>query len=544
MERPTIKRLSDSTLREYLQHAQARTALGELGDLENCKTCKKPVWISCFFDGTGNNYEKDGKGEKKPDLTKYSNIAKLSKFAHLGLEDKTPRVYNFYAPGVGTPFPEIGDSGQGIDKSIGMANAGYGQARLDWMFGKMKGAIGKHTPHISQINVAIFGFSRGAALARVFVRLLCNECVLIGDDLAWAKNGEPVKLVIYYLGILDTVASVGYGGSRIESVARRTVPYMLPPVFSVPILAGLANADDGGHYGWAKDISIPKCVRHCDHFIAGHEVREKFPSDSTRVNRQVPFNVREMLYPGMHSDVGGGYENNYQEGRANMLANIALCNLYFSAYSHGVPFKTPEQIQADAGAQFEISEDLQNAFNHYLELVPGYDTLEEGIVAHMRLYYHWRWGRTLRLKSGEFAPSGGIDKWMKITDQEWEDDVVSIAKSRTGYFHSELKFFEEDILKAWKGELRKKLPQDKLKLFDRFFDRYVHDSIAGFKNQMNDGGIGWAEQSRWARNRVYFLGRNANKEYIYWQYAKWSTEYTDAKVQVTQASNQTESASV
>ena len=121
MERPTIKPLSDATLGDQLQNTEERTALGELAGLENCTICKKPVWISCFFDGTGNNYDEDGKGEKKPDLTKYSNIAKLSKFAHLE-EDKKRRVYNFYAPGVGTPFPEVGDSGQSIDKAIGMAS--------------------------------------------------------------------------------------------------------------------------------------------------------------------------------------------------------------------------------------------------------------------------------------------------------------------------------------------------------------------------------------------------------------------------------------
>ena len=371
------------------------------------------------------------------------------------------------------------------------------------------------------------------------MHMLRNACAQIGDDLAWTKNGgEPPKLVIYYLGILDTVASVGFGGSFVESIARRTAPYILGPAFGNLIVSGLAIADEGGHYGWARDISIPKCVRHCDHFIAAHEVREKFPSDSTRVDRQIPSNVREMLYPGMHSDVGGGYERNYQEGRTNMLANIALCNLYFSAYSHGVSFKTPEQIQADVGALFEISEDLQNVFNHYWKLVPNYDTLEEGIISHMQLYYHWRWGRTSRLKSESFAPSGGVNKWMKITDEEWEDDVVSIAKSKTGYFRSAVKPFEEEIFKAWKGELRKKLPQEKLKLFDLFFDKYVHDSIAGFKNQMSDGYMGWAEQSRWAKNRVYFLGRNPGKKYIFWQYAKWSTQYSDAKVQVTLAPNQ------
>lgn len=541
MERPKIKRLRDAALSEQLQNSQARYQLGEIFDLDNCQVCKKPVWISCFFDGTGNNFELDGGNSVDPRDTKHSNIAKLSWFAHPGVKDDKPRVFNFYAPGVGTPFPEVGDSGQNINKAIGMANAGYGQARLDWMYGKIKTVIDKHTPHISQVNIAIFGFSRGAALARAFVHQLNKTCGQIGDDLVWtmSANGEPPKLVIYYLGLLDTVASAGYGGSRIESRLRRLGPVMLGPIIGGIAGIGLADADAGGHYGWAQDISIPSNVLHCDHFMAAHEVREKFPSDSTRIDKSVPFNVREILYPGMHSDVGGGYSRDSQEGRTNMLANIALCNLYFSAYSHGVPFKTPGEIQAKAGELFEISDELEMLFNNYwMEHVPSYSTLESGVVAHMRLYYHWRWGRTQRLKSGELLPKGGVDKWMKISDQEWEEDVISIAQANTGFFRSSLYDFQQDIFKAWRGELRKKLSHDKLKLFDGFFDKYLHDSIAGFKNQMDDGHVGWAENSRWSRNRFYFVGRNADKKYIYWQYAYWRNETSKTEVQVTKAHDQ------
>ena len=349
MERPTIKRLSDATLSEQLGNFEARAALGLKFDLDSCKTCKKSIWISCFFDGTGNNYELDGGGGINPALTKHSNIAKLSWFAH-PLSGTKSRIYNFYAPGVGTPFPEIGDRGDGINKAIGMANAGKGQARLDWMYKEVSKAIDRHAPHISQINVAIFGFSRGAALARAFVHQLDKVCGEVGDDLVWTKStsSEPPKLVIYYLGLLDTVASAGFGGSRIENRLRRLAPVAFGVIGGIAGI-GLASADEGGHYGWARDIRILKHVRHCDHFMAAHEVREKFPSDSTRNNTSVPANVREMLYPGMHSDVGGGYSRDSQEGRSNMLANIALCNLYFSAYSHGVPFKTPDEIQAKAG---------------------------------------------------------------------------------------------------------------------------------------------------------------------------------------------------
>ncbi|MFY0583563.1 hypothetical protein ACN28S_63020 [Cystobacter fuscus] len=48
--------------------------------------------------------------------------------------------------------------------------------------------------------------------------------------------------------------------------------------------------------------------------IAAHEIRNSFPVDSVLQGNSYPKNCREMVYPGAHSDVGGGYRRG--EGRA------------------------------------------------------------------------------------------------------------------------------------------------------------------------------------------------------------------------------------
>lgn len=520
MGKPTVRRLQSLSMAEKTARSIYRAQLGRVEMTADMSACKKPVWISCFFDGTGNNYKEDGNGSLNVYETKYSNVAKLGKFAH---EENDPanRTYALYVPGVGTPFPEVGDSGGGLDKATGMANAAKGQARLDYMMKEFKKRIDLHMPHVNQVNVAVFGFSRGAAEARAFVHQLGAICARQDADLLWTHSGGDVpRVVIYFVGIFDTVASVGYGGSRLESSLKWVVG---------PVWGGiLYSMDEVGHAAWANDLRIPSYVRFCEHYVAAHEVREKFPSDSVRQDQAINSNCRETFYPGAHSDVGGGYESMTQEGRSNELSRIPLCNMYLSAYAAGVPLKSPEEIVKDCGGLFTIGEELQSCFEAYMRVIEEGERLEPQVISHMGAYYHWRWGRTERQRAerkqrealiakGQSVVYATPDTYMTTTDKEWEADVQQIAEKRTGFFRSSTTPLEDVIFDAWIGTLRKKMGPANCALFDKFFDRYVHDSIAGFKNQMSDSHIGFVEASRWSRNRQYFMGKR-EKKFLYWRY--------------------------
>jgi hypothetical protein len=533
MSTPTIRRLSDVSKHEKIARSIYRTELGRIASSKDFTSCRKPVWVSCFFDGTGNNYEKDGNGAINPELEKYSNIAKLGRFAHEA-SDVKKQTYAIYAPGVGTPFAEIGDTGGGIDKALGMASAAKGQDRITWMLNKLKQCVDQHMPHINQINVAVFGFSRGAAQARAFVRQLAAQCSQQGDgQLDWIKSGGfiPPRLVIYFLGVFDTVASVGFGGSRLE----RT----MTEIFNLVNGKIYLDTGSGGHADWAEDLSIPSCVRFCEHYLAAHEVREKFPADSIRVDHVTTPNCRETIYPGAHSDVGGGYDDMFQESRSNELSRIPLCNMYLSAYAAGVPFNPPEDILRDYGSLFKITGGLQNCFEAYMKHISPENRLETQVVSHMDSYYHWRWGRTERqrlarkereaiIAKGNAVVHAKPDDYMSITDREWETDVQNIAEKKTGYLRRSTQSFEDMIYDAWKGKLRNSMTVAERELFDKFFDRYVHDSVAGFKNQMSDSKIGFVEASRWSRNRQYFMGKRGTK-FLYWRYEGLRPETSKVK---------------
>ena len=236
-----------------LQTAEVKLYRQELNaqrGLRGASICARALHISLFFDGTKNNEPYDTHKAKPPSPT---NIARLF---HASLDLSESGYFRYYIPGVGTPFPEIGE----LDYStIGMAFANRGEDRINWgllqianalsvaltkddlslatMQAKLKAmattwpmtALGKSSrrqamsslleplrtkvataqPKVLAIKLFVYGFSRGAAEARTFVTWL-SELFDIPEGAELPDQrllGLPSS--IEFLGLLDTVASVG-----------------------------------------------------------------------------------------------------------------------------------------------------------------------------------------------------------------------------------------------------------------------------------------------------------------------------------------------
>ena len=98
------KGLRKLTPKEVMQRAKAlNCTLKEKGT----PSCTGQLNIGIFFDGTGNNMIAD---YKKPELLKrkHSNIVKIF---NTYPDQNKDGYFKHYIPGVGTAFPEIGDSG-------------------------------------------------------------------------------------------------------------------------------------------------------------------------------------------------------------------------------------------------------------------------------------------------------------------------------------------------------------------------------------------------------------------------------------------------
>ncbi|WP_250654934.1 T6SS phospholipase effector Tle1-like catalytic domain-containing protein [Alkalimarinus coralli] len=314
--------------------------------------CNKPdsIWISVFFDGTGNNIEVDEA------LGRMTNVAKLHKSAK---ELVNSGVYRIYINGVGTrsgdqgPIDYIRDS-----VYIGGASGAGGQARI--LYAKSKAAdFLKDQNHAKTINIALFGFSRGAALARHFANVLVNEGLENQND-----PGNPFKvgehINIKFLGIFDTVGSFGLGGNNID---------------------------------WGFEFEIPQAVEKTVHFIAAHERRSKFDLQSIRTSGCIPVSgrLKEVVYPGMHADVGGGYMQ-HEQGRHKELSRIPLHNMSQAAINAGVPLYSVEELKLsnpELYSVFEVSSELKRFYKSYCGQIPSTPNLYQSIAYHEALYFKW-----------------------------------------------------------------------------------------------------------------------------------------------------------
>ncbi|CAK9890003.1 DUF2235 domain-containing protein [Pseudomonas fluorescens] len=373
-----------------------RQELNAQRGLRGASTCARSLHISLFFDGTNNNEPYDTHKATPPHPT---NIARLY---HASLEQQETGYFSYYIPGVGTPFPEIGE----MDFStFGLAFANRGEDRINWgllqvanalsfaltkdelslaiMQAKLKTmattwpltALGKSSrrqamaslleplrikvettqPKVLAIKLFVYGFSRGAAEARTFVTWLSElfDTPEGAEDLEQALLGLP--LTIEFLGLLDTVASVG---------SARAAPF----------------AD--GHMDWADgtqqlpDVkTFPEWIKVCRHFVAAHEQRLCFPLDSIRyADGLYPPYAREVVYPGVHSDVGGGYppgdQGKARGGSGELLSQIVLHDLYAEAFAAGAPLTVPEAVLSDKLRQIQPSRKMDPGTGNEFDFSP------------------------------------------------------------------------------------------------------------------------------------------------------------------------------
>ena len=433
---------------EYLQRASAicasRPSVKHL-------SCSGELFVGMFFDGTGNNEEADFKAPHQGDR-KQSNVVRLY-HAYKIVRTGATQHHSHYVPGVGTPFPDIADSGG----KVGTATSYKGEARIIWglmcvinsVSRYLKGAdaiprymanrlansldsvfspgaersallqayihgLGnivriraKNLPKLNQINLSVYGFSRGAAQTRAFVSWIYELCEKTGGGYTFAD----IPFRVEFVGIFDTVASVGMAGAFTN---------------------GLIGFE--GRQSWAYDnMQIHEGVESCVHMAAAHEVRATFPMDSVRILGKYPPNVKEYVYPGSHSNVGGGYGPR-EQGKCDSLARIPGFDMYCAALSAGVPFESFSGMPASVRNALVPTEQALRAFQSYMTVVnikPA--PVEDMMLGHMAMYFNYRYhGRRGGPGSGTqayldrgFANRNSLDKpWLQKT-QNYFIEIVS-----------------------------------------------------------------------------------------------------------------------
>lgn len=410
---------------------------------ERNRNCCQELFFGVFFDGTNNNRDRD-----KPNFS-HSNVVRLHDT--FPQNKQSEGFFPIYAPGVGTKFDEIGDSGEGddlvwgeTDRRRGLAFAEKGEARIVWAllsvlnnlslffakselrdFAQLKHLANDLTeantpiwakaispaastaaewllkrrlidsrrnevlselckeleqkvtaarrlrpnPKVLGIRLSVFGFSRGAAQARVFANWFLDMC----EAASGSQKLCGLDVDFDFLGLFDTVASVGLANSSLVA---------------------------DGHMEWAdaeRNLRVPSAVRHCVHLVSAHEVRRSFPLDSIAVGSSLPSHFKEVVYPGVHSDVGGGYRPN-EQGRGtdpqghDMLSRVPLSQMYREARLANVPLDVDGPgITAAAKAALHVAPTTVAAFNAYLETCRVRSgRLTDILDEQTRLHVRWR----------------------------------------------------------------------------------------------------------------------------------------------------------
>ena len=419
-------------------------------------SCQQTLTLTFFFDGTGNNIDAD------VGTFEHSNVARLYR-SHL-LDDESAGRFRFYLPGIGTYFMdrEVQDPG---DTTPGKAFGNLGRARLNWAFArlgeKVKEAEARAenpTNKICWIKIAVFGFSRGAALARAFCRDLqarCREDASSSTGWRLRQGNHPIEIV--FSGLFDTVASSGVPPSGNNLQRNRYVraaewanpaAKLAKDLLTTPELKRLAfgnapGADPApgpadGHGGWADGLVIGKMTKQCLHLMAGHEMRNSFPSDTTMVEQRLnyfspPEGCVEMVYPGVHSDVGGGYrpgEGGCKTERGAQLSLITLRVMHERATAVGVPLVPLSGLTIaerqdfaidEAGAkQYAVMVDVWNHYRAYatqFRIPSAVESMGLTLNQHMRALYASRFYSIKRKQAAKAADQTSARE-QKVTEHE------------------------------------------------------------------------------------------------------------------------------
>lgn len=512
--------------------------------------CEMALNIGVFFDGTGNNRDwvEPGQSQTQLQRKKDSNVARLFQAYR---DDGWNGYFPIYIPGVGTPFPAIGEE---KPASLGAAFGAGGDGRINfgllqvinsiyWSIspnkrlyapddttkalcrnGKRATTVGRGgtpqrtalashedepalrrvnmdasggllldaisaeapqrlaffkracrdiqakmaevaKPKIIEIFIDVYGFSRGAAEARTFTNWLLE--LFEGETLC----GVPAK--IRFLGLFDTVASVG-----------------LPASFGM---------GQNGHRSWAQPewLRISPQVKNCVHFVAMHENRGSFPVELIQQNGHIPSNCHEFMFPGMHSDVGGGYSPQEQGrgpyGKNNeKLSQMALSAMYQASRTALVPLDRGLAGNSSYDP-FDIADNMIEAFNSFMAPRQQPRQVRDWLFEYLAWRYQVRnqymslpWFH--RASASERDDLSGANKLLlkdvealnlhlhPVADTIWNDeDYQSVMQRNAESRIVSMKDEAPDILKQLESTPAVDAAAATL------FGDYCHDSYAGFR---------------------------------------------------------------
>ncbi len=336
-----------------------------------------------LLDGTWNERYEDVQVDERAEHVE-TNVALLENYL---INDVEQNQIVEYLDGVGTTggWPKDwvqGVFGSGVKKKVQQA------------FSMV--AEGIATKEVKK--VAIFGFSRGAATARLLARKIHDSYSDLGLDAA------PE---IVFLGIWDTVAAMGFPGFSLDEFQK-------------------IYADK------SRELIIPTNVKRVVHHLAIDEDRTTFFPTLLQID-SVTTSVTELWFPGSHADVGGGWRRRMDESDLPMakISDLTLYCMMQEAKMQGLLFNervndlerfTSPLLQSDAPINVitgvaaygtEAARKIQS------------DIAGNRVVIHRSVLNRWQHDQTYRPQR------------LKISAQQWKHQTLTGPCSEGNYLKIE-----------------------------------------------------------------------------------------------------------
>lgn len=423
--------------------------------------------IICF-DGTWNNPEQEENGVTSP-----TNVYRLKNSINASANNSTVIQKVFYHPGVGGE--EIGFIDEFLGGALGLGINRHITSAYHWL----------GLNYNEGDEVFLFGFSRGAFSARSLAGFLGKGLLDLQDISAkdswqrvdtafkrgykdklpqnsWAKahwqffhNNGPIP--ISFLGVWDTVGALG-----------------------IPDDLEIINLLDRKEAWQFHDTKLAEHIKHARHAMAIDEKRTSFTV--TRWSNAVEHpDAVELWFPGVHSDVGGGYQDSdlsngalqwmieqskvfgleYRhdiEGLITANPVGVLHNSFKGAFSklRSRPRNIPALIRANS-LQFHPSAFIRQRISP-IEHEPYYPTqilaLNESTT--VQVYAKCRWNRTsvylaqgheyVFSANGQWQDGSESCDWLgtERNEQRTAGDLIRATSSFLGKFESLIKRFTDN----------------------------------------------------------------------------------------------------
>ena len=295
------------------------------------------VVLNLFFDGTQNNKNNTQLGEKSSlsngdddsYTNDYSNVAK----GYDAVDPNADRQVKVYIEGIGTvdgkrdSLSWAGGIPNNIGSPMGEGDRGI-EAKVTRGCIKAAQVLSKNYKgkEISVLKINVFGFSRGAAAARHFVHIChkpalvmivdrYNMRVLPPKDYEHPENETKTETAFLLdKHEKDFTDRYGYFGACLlkSGVKVKEIRFNFAGLYDTVASYGLNHRGNWFVKNDTEQLHLD-AVKNCRvvvQFATQEEFRENFSLTNVKKSGIVGI---DLILPGVHSDIGGGYKNNVRE---------------------------------------------------------------------------------------------------------------------------------------------------------------------------------------------------------------------------------------